>query len=98
MPGDALIDGYSIPDGACDELFEREATPKARVASLVATLRRLGPQTLMDAGRRRDAIFMQQGITFEVSGSDGERRDRAWPLALVPRVLTSAEWTIIKRG
>ncbi len=41
---------------------------------------------------------MQQGITFEIAGSDGERRDRAWPLDLVPRVLTAAEWTIIKRG
>ncbi len=41
---------------------------------------------------------MQQGITFEVAGSDGERRDRAWPLDLVPRVLTAAEWTTIKRG
>ena len=41
---------------------------------------------------------MQQGITFEVAGSDGERRDRAWPLDLVPRVLTAAEWTVIKRG
>jgi uncharacterized circularly permuted ATP-grasp superfamily protein len=37
---------------------------------------------------------MQQGITFEIAGSDGERRDRAWPLDLVPRVLTAAEWTI----
>jgi uncharacterized circularly permuted ATP-grasp superfamily protein len=41
---------------------------------------------------------MQQGITFEVAGSDGERRDRAWPLDLVPRVLTASEWTVIKRG
>ena len=41
---------------------------------------------------------MQQGITFEVSGSDGQRRDRAWPLDLVPRVLTATEWTTIKRG
>ena len=41
---------------------------------------------------------MQQGITFEVAGSDGERRDRAWPLDLVPRVLTGSEWTMIKRG
>ena len=41
---------------------------------------------------------MQQGITFEVAGTDGERRDRAWPLDLVPRVLPAAEWTAIKRG
>jgi uncharacterized circularly permuted ATP-grasp superfamily protein len=32
---------------------------------------------------------MQQGITFEVAGTDGERRDRPFPLDLVPRVLTA---------
>jgi transglutaminase-like putative cysteine protease len=63
----------------------------------MAALARLGPDALDAAGKRRDAIFMQQGITFEVAGSDGERRDHAWPLDLVPRVLTS-EWTTIKRG
>ncbi len=98
MTADALIDGYRIPDGSCDELFERGGEPKPHVAELLATLQRLGPEALLDAGRRRDTIFMQQGITFEVSGSDGERRDRPFPLDLVPRVLTAAEWTGIKRG
>ncbi len=98
MTDNAPIDGYLIPDGSCDELFERGGTPKPHVAELVATLRRLGPEALLDAGRRRDTIFMQQGITFEVSGSDGERRDRPFPLDLVPRVLTADEWTGIKRG
>ena len=90
--------GYTIPDGSVDELLDAGGRPLAHARSLMAALDRLGPQALSAAGRRRDAIFMQQGITFEVAGSDGERRDRAWPLDLVPRVLTSAEWTIIKRG
>ena len=41
---------------------------------------------------------MHQGITFEVPGDDGHRRDRPFPLDLVPRVLTAEEWTTIKRG
>ncbi len=98
VPEDELINGYSIPEGSCDELLAPDGRPKPHVAALVATLRRLGPEALLDAGRRRDTIFMQQGITFEVSGSDGERRDRPFPLDLVPRVLTAAEWTAIKRG
>ncbi len=98
MLTDALIDDYAIPSGSCDELLDADGAPKEHVASLVAALRRLGPEALMDAGRRRDAIFMQQGITFEVSGSNGERRDRPFPLDLVPRVLTASEWTVIKRG
>jgi uncharacterized circularly permuted ATP-grasp superfamily protein len=90
--------GYAIPSGCCDELLAADGAPRPHAAPLIATLERLGPEALQDAGRRRDAIFMQQGITFEVAGSDGERRDRAWPLDLVPRVLTAAEWTTIKRG
>jgi uncharacterized circularly permuted ATP-grasp superfamily protein len=92
------LEGYHVPLGCRDELLDRHGVPLPHAAPLVAALRRLGPAALMQAGQRRDAIFMQQGITFEVAGSDGERRDRAWPLDLVPRVLTAAEWTTIKRG
>ncbi|MGA2926142.1 MAG: circularly permuted type 2 ATP-grasp protein [Solirubrobacteraceae bacterium] len=92
------IADYAVPAGCCDELLDERGEARPHVASLIATLERLGPLALHEAGRRRDRIFMQQGITFEVAGSDGERRDRAWPLDLVPRVLTAAEWTSIKRG
>src|SRR6201995_4956843 len=89
---------YRIPDGCRDELLAPQGQPPPRAGPLIAALERLGPDALQVAGRRRDTIFMQQGITFEVAGSDGERRDRAWPLDLVPRVITGAEWTTIKRG
>jgi uncharacterized circularly permuted ATP-grasp superfamily protein len=92
------MDGYQIPAGCRDELLDETGAPRPHAAELLATISRLGPDALAAAGRRRDTIFMQQGITFEVSGSDGERRDRAWPLDLVPRVLPASEWTTIKRG
>ena len=98
MLADTLIDGYAIPEGCYDELLAPGGEPRAHVAAMVQTLRRMGPQALLEAGRRRDTIFMQQGITFEVAGSDGARRDRPFPLDLVPRVLTAGEWTVIKRG
>jgi uncharacterized circularly permuted ATP-grasp superfamily protein len=92
------LEGYAVPAGCHDELLDEQGVPRAHAARLITALQRLGPERLLAAGRRRDAIFMQQGITFEVPGSDGERRDRAWPLDLVPRVLTATEWTTIKRG
>jgi uncharacterized circularly permuted ATP-grasp superfamily protein len=95
---DGLLFSYEVPDGCRAELVDADGTPLAHAATLLATLARLGPERLRAAGRRRDSIFMQQGITFEVPTGDGERRDRAWPLDLVPRVLTTAEWTAIKRG
>jgi uncharacterized circularly permuted ATP-grasp superfamily protein len=93
-----LINGYTIPTGSCDELLQADGSPQPHAIALIQALERLGPQALEEAGRRRDAIFLQQGITFEVAGTDGARRDRPFPLDLVPRMLPAHEWTVIKRG
>ncbi len=96
--GAASIEGYAVPAGCCDELIEDDGAPRPHAAPLLAALRRFGPRGLLEAGLRRDAIFMQQGITFEIAGTDGARRDRPFPLDLIPRILTATEWTAIKRG
>ncbi len=81
-----------------DELFAPDGSPRPTAEALVQELRRLGPEGLIEAGRRRDAIFMQQGITFETSGGGGASHERPFPLDLVPRVLSGEEWRAIKRG
>ena len=82
-----------------DELFDAPDRPRGPAAALTATLGRLGSERLRGAGERRDAIFVQQGITFDASGPDGgPTRDRPFPLDLIPRLLPAAEWRTIKRG
>ncbi len=82
-----------------DEVFDGAGAPRAHAAALAAALEALGRDGLVDAGRRRDTIFMRQGITFEVGGADGdEATDRPFPLDLVPRILPVEEWRTIKRG
>ncbi|HTC59541.1 MAG TPA: circularly permuted type 2 ATP-grasp protein [Solirubrobacteraceae bacterium] len=99
---DTIEAGYRPRAPFRDELYELDGTPRPAVQALIAELGRLGPEGLVDAGRRRDAIFMQQGITFETSGEsggvDGHSNERPFPLDLVPRVLTGEEWRAIKRG
>jgi uncharacterized circularly permuted ATP-grasp superfamily protein len=92
------VDGYKPDAPYWDELFEREGTPRPLTFALVDVLDRLGPNGLVEAGRRRDALFMQQGITFETSGKSGGSHERPFPLDLVPRVLGGEEWGAIKRG
>jgi uncharacterized circularly permuted ATP-grasp superfamily protein len=89
---------YRPPAGFYDEVFAPGGVPRPHAAALVAELTRLGPEQLAAAGRRRDAIFMQQGITFDATGEDGPVKDRPFPLDLVPRILPAPEWTTIKRG
>ena len=90
----------TLRDGFFDEMIDSDGTPRAHAETLVEALTALGPEALAAAGRRRDAIFMQQGITFDAAGedADGPVRDRPFPLDLVPRIIPAAEWTTIKRG
>jgi hypothetical protein len=94
-----LSSDYAPAPGFFDELFDSPGRPRAPAAGLAATLGRLGRDRLRSAGERRDAIFLQQGITFDASGPDGgPSRDRPFPLDLIPRVLPAGEWRTIKRG
>jgi uncharacterized circularly permuted ATP-grasp superfamily protein len=90
--------GYRPSARHYDEVFAPDGEPREHSAALIAEIARLGPDGLVAAGRRRDAIFMQQGITFDATGEDGPVRDRPFPLDLVPRILPADEWRHIKRG
>jgi uncharacterized circularly permuted ATP-grasp superfamily protein len=90
---------YAPAPGFFDELFEAPGTPRPAAAALSSVLARLGRDRLRSAAERRDAIFVQQGITFDSSGPDGgQSRDRPFPLDLIPRILPAEEWAVIKRG
>jgi uncharacterized circularly permuted ATP-grasp superfamily protein len=89
---------YRPTGGFMDEVFGPGGVPHPEMVPLVSELARIGPEQLAAAGRRRDATFMQQGITFDATGEDGPVKDRPFPLDLVPRVIPGSEWTHIKRG
>jgi uncharacterized circularly permuted ATP-grasp superfamily protein len=94
----------TLREGFYDEMVAEDGEPRRHAHTLVEGLEALGPDALVAAGRRRDAIFMQQGITFDAAGPDAEGvggnqiRDRPFPLDLVPRIIPAAEWNTIKRG
>jgi uncharacterized circularly permuted ATP-grasp superfamily protein len=89
---------YRPPTGYFDEVFGPDGVPRPHAVSLAAEIAKLGPELLTAAGHRRDAIFVQQGITFDATGEDGPVKDRPFPLDLVPRILPAREWDHIERG
>jgi uncharacterized circularly permuted ATP-grasp superfamily protein len=44
-----------------DEVYAADGAPRPHTAALAAALERLGGERLAATGRRRDAIFLQQG-------------------------------------
>ncbi len=93
-----LFSNYPVDDATYDELFASSGQPREHAAKLVDHLTGLGRERLLAAGARRDAIFMQQGITFALVDDGGAMLDRPFPLDLVPRVIPAAEWAGIERG
>jgi uncharacterized circularly permuted ATP-grasp superfamily protein len=81
-----------------DEVFTADGGRRAHAEDLIAELERLGSERLVAAGQLRDALFMRQGITFDLTTADGAVADRPFPLDLVPRIIPAHEWTAIKRG
>jgi uncharacterized circularly permuted ATP-grasp superfamily protein len=89
---------YEPREGFVDELFDPSGAPRPHGHELISSLDRMGRVALMDVGRRRDRIFTQRGVTFEITSADGRPRDRPFPLDLVPRIIPAAEWETIERG
>ncbi len=85
-------------DRACyDEMFNRDAEPRAHYQKLYERLGDLSPDELLSRQQTADLSFLHQGITFTVYGNE-EGAERIFPFDLIPRVISSAEWKTIERG
>jgi uncharacterized circularly permuted ATP-grasp superfamily protein len=85
--------------GHCyDEVFTDGGVSREHAQALISELERLGSERLVAAGQLRDALFMRQGITFDLTTTEGAVADRPFPLDLVPRIIPAEEWNQLKRG
>jgi uncharacterized circularly permuted ATP-grasp superfamily protein len=78
---------------AFDEMFDAQGNVRAPYKGIFAEL---APSDASELEARADALgraFIDQGITFSLSG-----QERPFPLDLVPRVISAAEWSRLERG
>lgn len=81
---------YSL---AFDEMFDAQGAVRGPYKGIYAEL---APADVSDLRARADALvraFIDQGVTFSLSG-----QERPFPLDLVPRVISAAEWSRLERG
>jgi uncharacterized circularly permuted ATP-grasp superfamily protein len=91
-----IFDGYNTRGSyadAFDEMFDGQGNVRGPYKGIYAEL---APSDASELKARADALsraFSDQGITFSLSG-----QERPFPLDLVPRVISAAEWTRLERG
>lgn len=93
---DGIFGGYNTLGSysqAFDEMFDAQGNVRGPYKGIH---KELGPSDVSELEARSDALgraFIDQGITFSLSG-----QERPFPLDLVPRVISAAEWTRLERG
>ncbi|MET0703488.1 MAG: circularly permuted type 2 ATP-grasp protein, partial [Mycobacterium sp.] len=91
-----IFDGYNKPGGyakAFDEMFDAQGNVRGPYKGIFAEL---SPSDASELAARSEALgraFIDQGITFSLSG-----QERPFPLDLVPRVISAAEWGRLEKG
>ncbi len=88
--GYGTSDSYSL---AFDEMFDAQGNVRVPYKGIYAEL---APSDASELEARAEALgraFIDQGITFSLSG-----QERPFPLDLVPRVISAAEWSRLERG
>ena len=83
----AAFDEMRMPDGAVRPAYAR----------LAEWLKRVPPDVLAYRRREAEFIFRRMGITFAVYG-EAEATERLIPFDIIPRILTSGEWSQLTKG
>ena len=103
MPGSLravgdLFDGYGtsargLTEAAFDEMVGRDGTARVPYAAVASSLAQMGPDDVSARASRLARAFMDQGVTFDLDGEE-----RPFPLDVVPRIFTGAEWSKVAAG
>src|SRR3982074_896790 len=80
-----------------DEMFSADSQTRPHYEELFQRLLSVPADELRQRKQEADLSFLHQGITFTVYGRD-EGTERIFPHDLLPRIITSAEWSTIERG
>ena len=84
-------------DSAFDEMFDLEGQVRPHYESILNAMLAMPPDEVRRRKQSADLSFLTQGITFTVYGRE-EGTERIFPYDLIPRIVTSSEWTLIEKG
>jgi uncharacterized circularly permuted ATP-grasp superfamily protein len=84
-------------DGAYDEMFDGRGAPRQHYERFYRRLLELPVEELRRREEAAQLSFLQQGITFTVYGRE-EGTERIIPHDVLPRIITSRDWSTIERG
>ncbi len=85
------------PATGFDEMISAKGNPRLIARQLCRYFSGLDDEEVAELKQASDLAIKSLGISFTVY-SEGSNIDRAWPMDLIPRVISSKEWQVTARG
>jgi len=89
-------DDYPL-DGFFDELIGSDGRPRPELRAASAFLDALSLPELIERQNAAELAIRTMGITFTVYNDDAAL-DRQWPFDVIPRIISTREWTRVTAG
>lgn len=86
----------NVPD-TWDEMYISDDNLREQYHKIISYLEKESASDLNKKEELAKSLFMSQGITFTVYDS-GEGIEKIFPFDIIPRVITSNEWSFIEKG
>jgi uncharacterized circularly permuted ATP-grasp superfamily protein len=81
-----------------DELLEDVGRPRRGLEPLIEGINALDEGALRSRQQAAEHTLMSMGITFTLTGDEGESAERIFPFDIVPRVILPQEWARLEQG
>ena len=78
---------------AWDEMFSEDRLPSATYRAIYHALQLMDSEELQARVEGLARSFLGRGVTFALGGEE-----RPFPLDIVPRIISAAEWAVVSRG
>ena len=92
-----IFDGYTPASGpsptAYDEVVGTSGTLRPQYEEVASALSAMSAVNISTRADRLARAFRHQGVTFDLDGEE-----RPFPVNVVPRVFTTAEWDVVEAG
>jgi uncharacterized circularly permuted ATP-grasp superfamily protein len=97
VPPPLLFDGYEPLNGCYDESVFPDGSPRPHARHSHDALSAMSLDDFERYQSLAELSLYNQGVTFSVY-SDQRGTEKIFPICLVPRVISAAEWTRVERG
>jgi uncharacterized circularly permuted ATP-grasp superfamily protein len=91
------LNNYQNVPNTWDEMYISDNNLREQYHKIINYLEKESASDLNKKEELAKSLFMSQGITFTVYDS-GEGIEKIFPFDIIPRVITSIEWSFIEKG